>query len=193
MDERLAFVRDAHGDRFNMSELCARFGVSRRVGYKWIARFEAEGRPGLADRSRAPHHRPHRLADRLIELFIAERTAHPFWGARKLLAVLRKRHPRIASWPAPSTVADLLARRGLVKKRRTRRKPIHPGVVRPDTNAPNDLWTWKGLEDVEYATLEWVAWYNSQRLMEPLGYVPPAEYEEWYHRTQVDESALVLN
>ena len=52
---------------------------------------------------------------------------------------------------------------------------------------------WKGVEDVEYATLEWVAWYNSQRLMEPLGYVPPAEYEEQYHRTQADLPVLVLN
>lgn len=55
------------------------------------------------------------------------------------------------------------------------------------------LGPWKGLEDVEYATLEWVAWYNSQRLMEPLGYLPPAEYEEQYHRTQADSAALVLN
>jgi transposase InsO family protein len=51
---------------------------------------------------------------------------------------------------------------------------------------------WKGLEDVEFATLEWVAWYNSQRLMEPLGYVPPAEYEEQY-RTATDTPVLVLN
>jgi transposase InsO family protein len=42
---------------------------------------------------------------------------------------------------------------------------------------------WRGLEDVEYATLEWVAWFNTQRLLEPLGYLPPAEYEERYHRT----------
>src|SRR2546425_7001480 len=35
---------------------------------------------------------------------------------------------------------------------------------------------WKGLEDVEFATLEWVAWYNGSRLLEPLGYVPPAEF-----------------
>ena len=33
---------------------------------------------------------------------------------------------------------------------------------------------WRGFEDVEYATLEWVAWFNQQRLLEPLGYVPPA-------------------
>lgn len=55
------------------------------------------------------------------------------------------------------------------------------------------LGPWRGLEDVEYATLEWVAWYNSQRLMEPLGYVPPAEYEEQYHRAQADTAVLVLN
>jgi transposase InsO family protein len=52
---------------------------------------------------------------------------------------------------------------------------------------------WKGFEEVEYATLEWVAWYNTQRLLEPLGYVPPAEYEEQYYRAQADRSALVLN
>jgi transposase InsO family protein len=55
------------------------------------------------------------------------------------------------------------------------------------------LGPWKGLEDVEFATLEWVAWYNSQRLMEPLGYVPPAEFEEQFHRAQVDSPTLVLN
>lgn len=141
MDERQKFVHAALSDRFKMSELCARFGVSRRVGYKWLARFESEGRPGLADRSRAPHRCPHALAPELVELLVAERTAHPFWGARKLLTVLAARHRKIPTWPAPSTVADLLARRGLVKRRRRRRKPVHPGVVRPDTAAPNDLWT----------------------------------------------------
>jgi transposase InsO family protein len=55
------------------------------------------------------------------------------------------------------------------------------------------LGPWKGLEDVEYATLEWVAWYNTQRLMEPLGDIPPAEYEEQYHRARADQAALVLN
>jgi putative transposase len=55
------------------------------------------------------------------------------------------------------------------------------------------LGPWKGLEDVEFATLEWVAWYHSQRLMEPLGYVPPAEYEEQFHRAHTDSPVLALN
>jgi len=40
---------------------------------------------------------------------------------------------------------------------------------------------WKGIEDVEFATLSWVAWYNSSRLLEPLGYVPPVEFEEAFY------------
>ena len=55
------------------------------------------------------------------------------------------------------------------------------------------LGPWKGLEDVEYATLEWVAWYNSTRVMEPLGYLPPAEYEVQYHQAQALEPAVALN
>lgn len=41
---------------------------------------------------------------------------------------------------------------------------------------------WKGIEDVEFATLTWVAWFNSSRLLEPLGYVPPSEFEEAFYR-----------
>ncbi len=41
---------------------------------------------------------------------------------------------------------------------------------------------WKGVEDVEFATLEWVAWYNTRRLLEPLGYASPDEFEQAYYR-----------
>jgi transposase InsO family protein len=141
MDERLQFVRDALRDRFTMSELCARYGVSRRIGYKWLARYDAEGRRGLVNRSRAPQHCPHKIAPAIAELLVAEREAHPHWGARKLLKVLTTRHARLSGWPAASTAADLLARRGLVQRRRRRRPHVHPGVIRPTTAAPNDLWT----------------------------------------------------
>jgi len=43
---------------------------------------------------------------------------------------------------------------------------------------------WRTLEDVEFATLEWVDWFNTRRLLEPIGYVPPAEYEAAYHQQQ---------
>ena len=40
---------------------------------------------------------------------------------------------------------------------------------------------WKGLEAVEYATLEWVSWFNTRRLLEPIGNIPPAEFEKAYY------------
>lgn len=49
---------------------------------------------------------------------------------------------------------------------------------------------WRGCEDVEFATLEWVAWYNGRRLSEPLGYVPPEEFERAHYRRQAAAAAL---
>jgi putative transposase len=43
---------------------------------------------------------------------------------------------------------------------------------------------WKGIDQVEYATLEWVDWFNHRRLLEPIGHVPPAEFEAVYHRRE---------
>ena len=48
---------------------------------------------------------------------------------------------------------------------------------------------WRTVEDVEYATLEWVDWFNHRRLLEPIGNVPPAELEMAYYR-QLEESAM---
>jgi putative transposase len=51
---------------------------------------------------------------------------------------------------------------------------------------------WRGFDEVEFATLEWVAWFNTQRLLEPLGYVPPAEYEEQFHRAVAAHPATAV-
>jgi hypothetical protein len=61
-----------------------------------------------------------------------------------------------------------------------------PTAIRPmpDQESSQVRRAWKGLEDVEFATLEWVARYNGSRLLEPLGYVPPAEFEKAYHDRQ---------
>src|SRR5687768_8128757 len=140
MDERRRFIGDhAHG-LYDMTELSARYGISRKTGYKWLARFEAHGRPGLVDRSHAPHACPHRISREVAQLIVAARRAHPSWGPRKLLAWLEPRYPEL-ELPAGSTAGDLLARRGLVKKRRRRRQHTHPGVVPLVTHEPNDLWT----------------------------------------------------
>jgi transposase InsO family protein len=51
---------------------------------------------------------------------------------------------------------------------------------------------WKGIDEVEFATLEWVAWYNTRRLLEPLGYVPPDEFERAYYNRQAASAELAV-
>jgi transposase InsO family protein len=48
---------------------------------------------------------------------------------------------------------------------------------------------WKNLEAVEAATLEWVSWFNTRRLLEPLGYMPPAEFETAYYKHLEDTAS----
>jgi putative transposase len=140
VEQRIQFIADHREGLYLMTELCARYGISRKTGYKWLNRFEELGRSGLGDRSRAPHRCPHRIPESTAEIICAARGKHPDWGPGKLLNYLVPRHPGV-DWPAVSTVGDLLARRGLVQKRRRRRSHKHPGVVPPSTTEPNDLWT----------------------------------------------------
>ena len=58
---RLAFVKLALKAQQSMSQLCRLFGFSRKLGYKWKARFEREGKRGLRDRTRRPHGSPRRM------------------------------------------------------------------------------------------------------------------------------------
>ena len=139
VEGRERFIDDYQLGLYTMTELCARYAVSRKTGYKWVDRYDGGGRPALVERSRAPHHCPHKIAAPVAQLLLTARRQHPDWGPEKLLQWLAPRHREIA-WPAISTAGDLLARHGLVKKRRRRRPPHHPGVVPPTTAAPNDLW-----------------------------------------------------
>ncbi len=140
MDERARFIAAHRDGRYDMTELCERYGISRKTGYKWLARFEAAGHAGLQDRSRAPHSCPHRISAEVADRLCALRRTHPDWGPKKLLTRLARRYPAIA-WPAVSTAGDLLAREGLVTRRRRRRPHPHPGATPLQTQAPNDVWT----------------------------------------------------
>jgi putative transposase len=141
MTQRLQFVTDHQRGLYDMTELCARYRISRKTGYKWLGRYAAAGTGGLVERSHAPHVCPHRIAEEVETLLLDVRDAHPSWGPAKLVHYLARRHRAVRVWPAVSTVADLLKRRGLVHSRKRRRRPVHPGTVPIHTTAPNDLWT----------------------------------------------------
>ena len=140
MDQRIAFVSAILRDEAPVSELCADFGISRTTGYKWLQRYRREGPSGLEERSRAPHCHGRRMAPELAEAILALRRDRPHWGPRKLRVILQAQQPD-ASWPAPSTIGDLLRRHGLSDRRRRRTAMPRPSPesFAPIT-APNDLW-----------------------------------------------------
>ncbi len=139
MNQRTRFVLAYEDGLYSMTELCERFGVSRKTGYKWLHRYLEQGLDGLKDQSRAPHHCPHQTPACIEELLVEARRSHPRWGPRKLIDYLRPRHPAVI-WPAASTVGALLKRHGLVKGKRRRRKTKHPGAGTLVTTAPNQVW-----------------------------------------------------
>lgn len=119
-DQRMAFVlacREVPCE--SMAELCRKFGISRKTGYKWSERYDSFGPGGLCDRSRAPRSHPNAVEQDLAGRVVALRLARPTWGPRKLLAYLQRRDPQLA-WPASSTVGEILRREGLSVPRKRR-------------------------------------------------------------------------
>jgi transposase InsO family protein len=135
MEQREEFVRLALAPGANRSELCRRFGISRAKGYKWLRRYAAEGRCGLADRSRRPKRSPTRTRA-VVEAGVLKIRAQSnnAWGGRKIARVLRDEHHQIV---AASTVTEILRRHGKLSDQAKQ----HPGPFqRFERAAPNELW-----------------------------------------------------
>src|SRR4029453_15230975 len=103
MDQKTQFVSEYLRDTISFTELCDRYRISRKTGYKWIDRYHAEGPAGLADRSRRPHSPPQQTPEAIPLAIIEARPRHPSWGAKKLLKHLGRKDPT-AAWPSRWTV-----------------------------------------------------------------------------------------
>jgi transposase InsO family protein len=132
MDRRREFVMLASLEGANVRELCARFGISRQSGYKWLGRSRS-GPEDFADRSRRPLHSPNRTAAAVESMVLAVRDAHPAWGARKIAWCLRRDG---MAPPAVSTIHGILQRHGRVPERR-QTSHSYTRFERPE---PNQLW-----------------------------------------------------
>ena len=139
MKQRRAFVEMYLKRRYGMTKLCELFGVSRKTGYKTMARFEEGGWEGLVERSHAADTHANATDERIAARLIAAKHRWPHWGPEKLLDWLRDKQPEV-NWPAVSTAGGILKRAGLVKANQRRRQITHPGrpTIGPVT-APNQL------------------------------------------------------
>jgi transposase InsO family protein len=129
-------ARLAKGER--MTDLCREYGISRKTGNKYKARYDRLGEAGLIDRSRAPHVIPHKTPAEVMELFVEERRQHPSWGAKKLKEVLERRLER--PMPSHGAIERVLREAGLVKRRKRRQSfKAEPTALRT-VSAPNEVW-----------------------------------------------------
>ena len=139
MNERVKFLAEYLEHAVSFSELCERFEISRKTGYKWVERYEQGGVTQLVERSRAPHHRPHKVDDEVVAAIVAARRKHPRWGPRKLLVILHRQHPRMPL-PVASTVGEILRKHGLVGARRRRHYSAPYAERLGGYDRPNAVW-----------------------------------------------------
>jgi len=135
MSLRREFIMLALTEGCNRRELCRRFGISPKTGYKWLHRYQSGGPDGLQEHSRRPHYSPQRTHEVIEERTLALRRKHPDWGGRKLRRRLLDLGHRDV--PAPSTITDILRRHGLLD-------PATAGQARDyqrfEHPYPNGLW-----------------------------------------------------
>jgi putative transposase len=139
MDQKVQFISDYLRGTFRMTDLCERYGVSRKTGYKWIERYIHHGPEALEERSRRPATSPNKTPDAVEALIVQTRHRHPTWGGKKRLDYLSTRHPEL-DWPHRSTACEIVKRNGLAKGKPKRRKIGHPGKPTSIGLGPNDLW-----------------------------------------------------
>ena len=135
MSQRKEFIKLAMVDGANLARLCQGFNISRKTGYKWLARFLGEGEAGLQDRCRRPRASPWVTPPEMEEAVLRVREAHPAWGGRKIRARLQA-----LGWlavPAASTITAILQRQGQIDPAESQK---HRPWQRFEAAAPNDLW-----------------------------------------------------
>ena len=121
-----------------MAPLCAEFGISRKTGYMFYARYKDCGSSAFTDRSRRPYRQANRLEPAIEATIVRLKREYPGWGAPKIREKLRQQ-TTAAHLPAISTVHAVLDRHGLVKRRRRRHHRAAATFLSQPTE-PNALW-----------------------------------------------------
>jgi putative transposase len=144
VDERTRFVGEYLSGLWTMTELCERFAVSRKTGYKWLQRYDTGGRSALVDQSRRPHGHPDAIPDRVVQRLLEVRHRFPRWSIGKVVTWVARRSPRTA-WPCRTTAYELMTRAGVPRapKRPGPSAGRPPAQIRELTEplAANAVWT----------------------------------------------------
>lgn len=130
MQERMRFVIEAELTCCSFSELCRRYGISRKTGYKWLNRYKSGGIQAMVEHQRRPKTSPTQVDPQIAARVLELRRRHPRWGPKKLVRLLADEG---IDPPAASTIGGILKRAGLTRAKRGRVKQCAPGQ-RPSRN-----------------------------------------------------------
>lgn len=141
MDEKVLFVADCIRGVRSIAQTCRMYGISRKTGYKWLARYRNDGPDALKDRTSRPHNNPAKTPYIICKEIIELRKGKSFKpGPGKILSMLAVRHP---AWQLPSrtTVHNILCREGLVEKRKRSRRVTPSSLPFLKVEQANDVWS----------------------------------------------------
>ena len=138
--ERERLVRAHLTGKYTIAELAQVFGVSRKTAHKWLKRFGDSGLQGLTERSRAPHRHPNAVPPEVTAAVVRAKQAHPTYGPLKLQPGLDEPPEIVASWPPASTRGLILARAGLTRSRRRKRRVAPGSLPFQACDEPNAVW-----------------------------------------------------
>lgn len=141
VEQRLDFIQDVLRGDLSKAELCRCYGISRPTGDKWLERFVEHGMDGLSDLPSIPNHHANQVSAELAEMLLALRREHMTWGPKKLKAYLERKYSAM-SWPAASTIGELLRRRGISVGRVRRHRT--PPYTEPFAGCGQPNTTWCG-------------------------------------------------
>jgi len=131
LSQRIEFVVRARGGEESISDLCREFGVSRKTGHKWLARFEEGRYSSLADRSRRPKGQPNKTP-KAIEDQVVELRLEYGWSGPKLQVLLEREGVSLST----ATIDRIIKRRSLVSKEAS----CKAATKRFERSRPNELW-----------------------------------------------------
>lgn len=140
MDQKLLFIADHLRDPGTFTDLCDRYGISRKTGYKWVVRYHELGIEGLQDQSRKPHHHPLKTPYAVRQAIVQLRDQRDPPGPKKLQVLLGKKYPQL-DIPSKTTIYNILKEEGLIRpQRRRKRVPAGQKPFSP-VHEPNDVWS----------------------------------------------------
>ncbi|MDM3872687.1 IS481 family transposase [Porticoccus sp. W117] len=141
MDQKVLFISDWLRGALSFTELCQRYGISRKTGYKWTKRYQSLGIDGLGEQARRPHDSPLKIPYRIRKAIVTLRTKQRITPGAKKIQVLLAQQFSDDLIPSQTTIYRILHSEGLVKKRKHRQRVApFPQPFAP-VDQSNQLWS----------------------------------------------------